>query len=376
MRNRIRKLEAEFAARFGFAGAVAAGFGRSALAIALQAAAPDLHPGEHVLLPDFICKQVVEAVRQAGAAPVFFPVRRDLTVQTAVFRSAFTSQTRAAVAAHYFGSVQTNIAELAAVCRERGVPLIEDCALALGARREAQSAGTFGDLAVFSFTKSDWCFGGGLVATRSPVLLSRLRELAPTRLQRNDRLCLQYGFLRRADWLANRPRHSAAAERAGRWLERWFAPGQENFFDGGLYDVAMPDFAARRAQQVLWRLADMTQRRRRLLKSLRAGLPPPVHVFKRSQEHPGGDSSAAFLLLCAPRGDAWQWRERAAEAGVTLRLMWPAYQQLDPAQQSAELDWMARHLLCLEIHPELRPAEVGRIVAVVRHLFYEEDRMR
>lgn len=371
MRNSVRTLEVEFAARFGFTGAVAAGFGRAALLMALRALAPGLRAGDCVCVPNFICRQVVDAVRQAGADPVFFPVRRDLVVDAAAFRATLTPQTRAAIMVHYFGCVLPNIAELAALCRERSVPLIEDCAQALGARLNGKPAGTFGDVAVYSFTKSDWCYGGGMAATSSPQLLLRLREQAAT-LRCPGRLCFQYGILRRADWLANRPRFSAAAGRFGRWLERWWATGHENFFDAGRYDAAMTALAAKRARRVLRRLGAATRQRRHLLNRLRAALGQSAAAVWYPRENQVADGSAAFLIFRVPSGEAWCWREHAEKAGVTLRLTWPAFQRIDPAQQSPELDWMARHLLSLEVHPRLRPAELRQIAAVVRRLYEEQ----
>lgn len=371
MRNSVRTLEAEFAARFGFTGAVAAGFGRAALLMALRAVAPGLRAGDRVCVPDFICRQVVDAVRQSGADPVFFPIRRDLVVDAAAFRATLTPQTRAVIVVHYFGCVLPNIAELAAICLERGVPLIEDCAQALGARLNGKPAGTFGDVAVYSFTKSDWCYGGGMAATSSPRFLLRLRQQATT-LQCPGRLCFQYGILRRADWLANRPRFSAAAERFGRWLERWCATGSENFFDAGRYDAAMTVLSAKRARRLLRRLEVETRQRQHLLNRLRDALGQSIAAVWYPRENQVADGSAAFLIFRVPSGDAWRWRENAGQAGVTLRLTWPAFQQNDPAQQSPELDWMARHLLALEIHPRLQLAELRQITAGVRRLYEEQ----
>src|SRR5712692_12110907 len=118
----VEMLEREFAALVGAPGAVATGFGRSALHLALLEG--EVRGGE-VLVPDFICAQVPEAVRRAGADIVFHPVSRDLGEDPAGFEAAFTDRTRAAVAAHYFGRVLAEIPQLAAICRRRGVPLIE-----------------------------------------------------------------------------------------------------------------------------------------------------------------------------------------------------------------------------------------------------------
>src|SRR5712692_6375480 len=235
----VEMLECEFAALVDAPGAVATGFGRSALHLALLEA--EVRGGE-VLVPDFICAQVPEAVRRAGADIVFYPVSRDLGVDPAGFEAAFTNRTRAAVAAQYFRRVLSEIRPLAAICRRRGVPLIEDGALALGAPLDGRACGSFGELAAFSFTKSDWCYGGGMVIAREEGRLARLRALRGRSLHRRATLAWRYGLLRRADFAANRPAMSRAAERAGRWLERLAGAGGDNFYDAGRFDAALPGF--------------------------------------------------------------------------------------------------------------------------------------
>ncbi len=361
------RLEAEFARRFGFAGTLAVGFGRAALAVALRAVAPDLC-GERVLVPDFICSQVLAAVRQAGATPAFFPIRRDLRVDVDAFRAALDGSVRAAVVVHYFGRVQPDVATLAALCRQRGVPMIEDCAMALGARRDRLPAGRFADAAVFSLTKSDWCYGGGLVATGSVELLPQLQS-SVARLHRDDRLCFSYGVLRRLDWLGNRPRYARFAESLGRWLERRWFPESENFFDAGRCDVVMSSFAARRALAMLLRLDKVSRRRHALLAQLRSELAEAADLLWPPMELKVGEDSAAFLLLCVP--DAKYWRERAAAAGVTLRLCWPAYQLFETAQHSQSVAWFAQHLVFLEVHPRMSTREVAQTAKVLRKLHRE-----
>ncbi len=347
----IAQLEATFARAFGFAGAVAVGFGRAALAVALRAVAPDRR-GERVLVPDFICSQVLEAVRQANATPAFFPIRRDLTVDVDAFRAALDGPVRAVVVVHYFGRVQPDVTVLADLCRQHSVPMIEDCALALGARHRRLPVGRFADAAVFSLTKSDWCYGGGLIATSSAEVLFRLPELA-AKLHRDDRLCFSYGVLRWLDWLGNRPRYA------------WFAE-TENFFDAGRCDVVMSRFAAQRALTRLLRLDAVTRRRCALLAQLRTELAEAADLLWPPIKLDAEADSAAFVLLRVP--DAVRWRERTAAAGVTLRLRWPAYQPLEPAQRSKVVAWIAQHLLFLELHPRMSPREVRHTANVLRKL--------
>ena len=358
----VEKFEQEFAACLGVTGGVATGFGRSALALALEALS--VRAGD-VLVPDFICAQVPEAVRRAGARPVFYRVGRDLRVNPAEFEAACTPQTRAAIVAHYFGRLLPEIRALDEICRARGVALVEDCALALEASAEGRRCGIFGDAAIFSFTKSAWCYGGGMATSNSPELRARMRALREERFERRSSLSFRYGLLRRADFAANRPAMSRVAERAGRWLERLSGLGDGNFYDAGRFDAALPAFAARRARRLLADLPEAIARRQRILCRLNEAL-AGGQVLLRPEPDPG--DAGSFLLVRCASGRAEDWVKEAARSAVTLRRCWPAYQPVEHAQASSDLTWLADHLVILEIHPELTHEEIRTIAEALRRL--------
>jgi len=353
----VEKLEAAFAESLGVQGAVATGYGRGALWLALQLVIGD-RPGAEVLVPDFICAQVPEAVRRAGGRASFFPVQRDLTVREQDLEAAITRDTRAVVLAHYYGRGLTNIGRLAALCRRRSIVVIEDCALALGARVQGRLVGRFGDLAVFSFTKSDWCYGGGVLTTPVRDWASRLRQLRAEKCRPAPRLAFCYGLLRRADFAANSPGRSRIAGWAGRWLERGLSLLEPtlrgNFFDAGRFDAAMPELAARRALHILMHLDATIARRHAVQASRAAELLDRVCAIR-----PGGlaelrldpdlGETGAFLLLQANDGPPEGWLDLADHVGHALRLSWPAYQRAEPAETSPELKWLRDHLLIAEM---------------------------
>ncbi len=360
MSDAVEKLENEFARFFGVAGAVATGFGRGAVWLALETL--DVKGGD-VLVPDFICAQVPDAVRRAGARPVFYRVNRDLAVSAMHFEVAITPNTRVAVIAHYFGRLLPNIAELAEICREHGIRLIEDCALAMEASLNGRRGGSFGELAVFSFTKSDWCYGGGMLTSNQPALLSKARALRKEKFRAARLLSFRYGLLRRADFTANRPRLARAAEAAGRRLERLTGSETGNFYDSGRFDAALPEFAASRARRSIAEIAANTARRQQIMRQLVQATPQPQQILLRPQYEPGDTGS--FVLVKCPAGFAEDWIKQAAGKGVTLRRCWPAYQDLEPGQASAEVKWLADHLLLLELHPRIGRQETTRIAQVL-----------
>jgi dTDP-4-amino-4,6-dideoxygalactose transaminase len=373
MESEVATLEREFAAWLGASGALAFGFGRGALQLALEAAGVS---GGEVAVPDFICAQVAEAVRRAGARPVFYRVGRNLSVAAENFLAALHQATRAAVVAHWFGRVSAETGVLAAICRERGIALVEDCALALGATdARAQRAGAVGDFAVFSFTKSDWCFGGGMVVARTAELAAALRRvqegaLGEGKLRSAPSLLLRYGILRRVDFAANRPRWTRLAGRAGGPLEWLLGFRGGNFYDAGRFDVLIAGFAACRARRLLAGLDEQMGLRRPIVAQLSDVLRGSEHILPRRELEPG--DTGAFLLLQSPAGRAEQWVERADQQGVTLRRCWPAYQPYEPGQESEDLDWLAQHLVIFDVHPQLKPREIERVARLFKELASEE----
>jgi dTDP-4-amino-4,6-dideoxygalactose transaminase len=85
----------------------------------------------------------------------------------------------AIIPVHLYGQ-PADLAAIAELARRHGARIIEDCAQCHGALFAERRAGSFGDLAAFSFypTKNLGAFGdGGMVVTSDHHLAERLREL-------------------------------------------------------------------------------------------------------------------------------------------------------------------------------------------------------
>ncbi|MBI5211575.1 MAG: DegT/DnrJ/EryC1/StrS family aminotransferase [Elusimicrobia bacterium] len=173
--------ERSFAARFaryvGVEHAVPTGTGRFALSAILRAMGPP--PGGEVIMPAYEDLSVPQEVRGLGLVPVFAdvsPESQGVGVQGVLDR--MTDRTVAVVVAHLFG-IAAGIDAIVAAARGRGVKVIEDCAHAVGTRRDGTHVGGAGDAAFFSFhsTKPFMTFGGGMAVTRDPELAARIRAL-------------------------------------------------------------------------------------------------------------------------------------------------------------------------------------------------------
>ena len=93
----------------------------------------------------------VNPIVQFGAVPVFVDI--DLTthnVNANLIEAAITPKTRAIMLAHTLGN-PFDLDVVAAIAKDKGLFLIEDCCDALGAKYNDHHVGTFGDIATCSF---------------------------------------------------------------------------------------------------------------------------------------------------------------------------------------------------------------------------------
>jgi dTDP-4-amino-4,6-dideoxygalactose transaminase len=171
----VAAFEREFATQLGAAHAVGVANGTDALTIALRALG--VGPGDDVVVPSFTFYASAEAIPPTGAKPVFCDIDpATFCVTPETVRAALTPRTKAVITVDLFG----NVAPSAEIREATGLPVLEDAAQAAGASRNGRAAGTFGDLATFSFfpSKNLACFGdGGAVVTGDDALAERTRML-------------------------------------------------------------------------------------------------------------------------------------------------------------------------------------------------------
>lgn len=174
----VSRLEAEIATYIGVPHAVAVASGTDALVLGLRAAG--IGSGDEVVTPSFTFIAAAEAITHVGARPVFADIDPlTYNMDPASLEAAITRGTRAVVAVHLFGQ-SAAIDEIRAICRDRRLALIEDCAQAIGADYSGTRVGGWGALGCFSFypTKNLGAYGdAGLVTTRDAALAERLKML-------------------------------------------------------------------------------------------------------------------------------------------------------------------------------------------------------
>lgn len=107
--------------------------------------------GDEVVVSDFSFPATANVVEDLGARPVFADVSLDTyNMLPEALLDRLTSRTRAVIFVDAFGN-PSGLHEIAAICRERGIPLIEDAACAIGSSERGVRVGAIADLTCFSF---------------------------------------------------------------------------------------------------------------------------------------------------------------------------------------------------------------------------------
>jgi dTDP-4-amino-4,6-dideoxygalactose transaminase len=160
--------------------AIGCASGTDAILLALKAL--DIGVGDQVVVPPFTFFATAGAVHNAGARPVFAdidPVTFNMSPEAAA--AAVTSKTKALITVDLFG-------QMAPIEKYRAltpsIPLIEDAAQSIGARRKIGGqwvmAGQTPELGTFSFFPSKNLGGygdGGMIVTQSDEIAARLMRL-------------------------------------------------------------------------------------------------------------------------------------------------------------------------------------------------------
>jgi dTDP-4-amino-4,6-dideoxygalactose transaminase len=122
--------------------------------------------GKEVLFPAYFHGVELEALLQADVRVRFYPVRKGMQVQVDDVVSRIGPDTRAIYLIHYVG-FPGPVEELAQVTRDRGLLLIEDCALSLLSCLGERPLGSWGDAAIFCLYKSVPVPNGGVLVLRN-----------------------------------------------------------------------------------------------------------------------------------------------------------------------------------------------------------------
>lgn len=174
----VEALEREIARYAKVKHAIGVSSGTDAILVALMALG--VGPGDEVITTPNTFIATCSCIARVGARAVFVDIDpATYNLDCARIEAAIGPRTKAIMPVHLFGQM-ADVEYITDLARERGIPVIEDAAQALGSTNAGNGPGTLGTVATFSFfpSKNLGAFGdGGMVVTNDDALAARLRIL-------------------------------------------------------------------------------------------------------------------------------------------------------------------------------------------------------
>jgi len=172
LQHNVDNLEKEFADYIGSKYALGVASGTAALQVALGAMG--IGPGDEVLLPGYFWVATVGAVVRSGAIPVLVDCDDSFSLDPDKLEEKITERTKAIIVVH-MGGVIGNIEKIVQIAKKNNLRVLEDCAQAAGASQFGKMAGSFGNMAIYSFQANKHMTSGegGMLVTNEKELFER-----------------------------------------------------------------------------------------------------------------------------------------------------------------------------------------------------------
>lgn len=173
----VEKFEKEFSEYVGTKEAIAVNSGTAALHLALEVLG--VKDGDEVITTAFTFAATSNVIILQRAKPVFVDIEPEMyNLDPKKIEKSITPKTKAIMPIHYAGQC-AEMEEILEIAQKHGLYVIEDAAPAMGGTHKDKKAGTFGDLAGFSFfpDKNITTGEGGMITTNDSKFAEKCRIL-------------------------------------------------------------------------------------------------------------------------------------------------------------------------------------------------------
>jgi aminotransferase EvaB len=323
-------LERELGDFVGTRHVVNVGNGTDALELGLAALGVGL--GDEVLTVANAGAYASTATLLLGAEPVYVDVDPEtLLMSGATLQSAISQldkTPKAIVVTHLYGALAP-MGEILELAKKYEIPVLEDCAQSLGAKRDGKLAGSFGDIATTSFypTKNLGALGdGGAVFTNNENLAASVRQMR------------QYG-----------------------WKSKYSIEGRHG------KNSRLDEIQAAILRAKLPHLNEQNNRRKAVHSVYEIEQHEGIRVLNRSN-----DSFVAHLAVVVSE-NRHHARSRIESAGVKTDIHYPIpdhkqqFPDFNPRAMPLDVtDWASRSVFSIPMFPELTNEEVLIIAEAIR----------
>ena len=334
----IETFEEKIKSYLGVDHALVVNSGTTALVAALKGLR--VEEGDEVIVPSFTFIATANAVKLAGAKPVFADIERQTYgLDPAAVENQITDSTAAILPVHCYGG-PCKIHKLRQIANEYNIALLEDAAEVFGAERDDNLLGTVGDAAALSFCQNKiFSTGeGGAVVTDNEEIARRVK------LYRSH----------------------------GRTTDDYFDSASSGQYTTLGTNIRMSDMTAALGCSQLDRVDELISGRQQVANQYHTKFAHVDGVTPHKPPEGGTHVYQLYTVELAPDIDRGHVIETLADHDISSKVYWdpPAHQTAHYSERNSIptlsiTDDIASRVLSLPMHPNLSEREVERVVTGV-----------
>ncbi|MDO8509074.1 MAG: inositol monophosphatase family protein [Nanoarchaeota archaeon] len=168
--------------------------GTTALHLGLKALG--IIEGDEVIIPSYVCNNVLHAINYCGAKAVLVDIDSNyfdygFNISAGMIRPSITKNTKAVIVPHLFG-IPADMDEILKL----GIPVIEDCCQSIGASYKGKKIGSMGIIGIYSFyaTKVISTGHGGMIVTSDEKIKNNIDRLTRENHDEPYNIAFNYGL--------------------------------------------------------------------------------------------------------------------------------------------------------------------------------------
>jgi perosamine synthetase len=332
-----------------------------------------LGPGDEILVPSYNCGSEIDALFKSSCSIGIYRIDKAAAVDMHDLKGKLTNKTKAIYVTHYFG-FSPDIENIRQLCDEKGLSLIEDCALSLFSSHNSRKLGTFGEVAILSFPKTLPVPDGGALIINDPGLALKTWGLRRPKMQSIVKRLLPLGKAMALRYLSRWGAHTLMDN-----VAPWSAAKQARIIDDDIqtmpdsyfYDKTISDTAISSLTRRLlgtFSPEDIIQRRRANYFSFLAALKDSDKVVPLYRELPTGVCPLSFPVIVPERNRAYA---KMSKEFISVIPWWAGYHPNFPWSEFPDACFLKDNLLALPVHQQLNREDilfiVDRLLSHIRH---------
>jgi perosamine synthetase len=336
----------------------------------------NIKSGDNVLAPAYNCGVEIDPIIKSGAIISLYRIDENGQIDVTDLQKKIDVNTKIIYITYYFGFPQP-VQLIRKICDEKGIYLIEDCALSLFSKNsDGTKIGSIGDISIFNLYKTMPLPYGGAMAINNPALLgdhpamraAPCLEVLTGLVQLIKHFVLHhisyikviYNNLIRYRLIKSHPArvNNHASGNSFREMR------SSNYYDDNLSLRKMSDIADHMLRRMDYE--QLVEKRRQNFQIYLHGLKGIPGIRFLYNELPEGVCPLFFPIIT--EDDAEILSNQLYRYSIVTIPWWNEFHKNINWSEYPDVSYLKKHLLALPVHQQLREKHIDYVVEVMRRI--------